>query len=132
MPYELIWEDRGVVARYWGVASDHDLQQANRDIVNSLRFADIDYTLDDYTNVTRIDFSSHVVRRSADLDLQASKRNPSLRVAIVGEDKLLLGLANMYRLTLDSQGGPWEQGHFAAMDEARAWLAGEDQRREEC
>ena len=131
MPYELIWEDRGVVMRYWGVASDHDLRQANLDTVNHPRFADIDYTLDDLTDVTRIDFSSDAMRWCADLDLRASKRNPSLRVAIVGEDKLLIGLSNMYRIILESQGGPWEQGQFATVDEARAWLAGEDQRREE-
>ena len=132
MPYELIWEARGAVCRFSGVASDHDLRQANLDTFNHPRFADIDYQLVDFTDVTRLDFSIDVMRWAADWDLQASKRNPSVRVAIVGEDQLLIGLTNMYRIILDIQGGPWEQGQFATVDKARAWLAGADQRREEC
>ncbi len=131
MPYELIREDRGVVFRFWGVASDHDLRQSNLDFYDHPRFADVDYQLVDFTDVTKLDFSSNTVRLVAEWDAQASKRNPSLRVAIVGEDQLLLGLANMYRITFEIQGGPWEQSQFATVDEARAWLAGEDQRREE-
>ena len=57
MPYELIWEDWGVVFRYWGVASDHDLQQANLEFYDHPRFAEIDYTLVDYTDVTKLDYS---------------------------------------------------------------------------
>ncbi len=131
MPYELIWEAGGVVFRFSGVASDQDLRQSNLDFYDHPRFADADYQLVDFTDVTKLDFSSNTVRLVAERDAQASKRNPSLRVAIVGEDQLLLGLANIYRITLDIRGGSWEQGQFATVDEARAWLAGEDQRREE-
>ena len=126
MPYELIWEDRGVVFRFSGVASDHDLRQSNRDFYDHPRFADADYQLVDFTDVTKLDFLSNTVRLVAEWDVQASKRNPSLRLAIVGEEQLLLGLANIYRITFDIQDGPWEQGQFATVDEARAWLAGED------
>ena len=126
MPYELIWEERGFVFRFSGVASDQDLRQSNIDAFDDPRFADIDYQIADFTDVTRLDFSSAVIRWSANWDRQASKRNPSIRVAIVGEDKLVIRLANMYRTLLDLQEGPWEQGQFATVDEARAWLAGED------
>ena len=122
MPYELTWEDRGVVIRYWGVASDHDLRQSNLETYSHPRFADIDYQLVDCTDVTRLDLSSDAVRWVADWDIRASKRSPSLRIAVVGEDKLLIGLANVYRIEFDVQGGLWEQGHFATVDEARAWL----------
>ncbi len=131
MPYELIWEERGVVFRLWGVASDHDLRQSSLDFYDNPRFAEIDYSLADFTDVTKLDFSSNAIRLVASTDIEGSKRNPSLRVAIVGEEQLLIGLANMYRITLDIQGSPWEQGQFATVDEARAWFAGEDQRREE-
>ena len=125
MPYELIWEDRGVIFRFWDVVSDDDLKQSNLDAYGHPRFADIAYELVDFTNVTEFGFSNDTVRLVAEWDFKASKRNPSMRLAIVGEDKLLLGLANMYRLTLDSQGGTWEQDAFATMDEARSWIADE-------
>ena len=132
MPYELIWEERGGVCHFSGVATDHDLKQANLDTFSDPRFADMEYQLVDFTDVTSLDFSSVVMRWAAEYDLKASKRNPSVRVAIVGDDQLLLGLTNIYRITFDLEGGPWEQGQFATVDEARAWLAGKDQRREEC
>ena len=125
MPFELTWEDRGVLCRFSGIASDDDLRQANFNIYSNPKFEEIDYELIDFTDVTRLDFSSQVVRLTAGEDFRASKRNPSVRAAIVGEEKLLIGLANMYRITMDVQGATWEQGQFATVAEARAWLAGE-------
>ena len=126
MPYELIWEARGVVFRFSGVASDHDLRQSNLDFYDHPNFETVVYQIADFTDVTKLDFSSYTVRLVAERDAQASKRNPSLRVAIGGAEQLLIGLANMYRITFDIQGGPWEQDQCATVDEARAWLAGGD------
>ncbi len=123
MAYDLIWEKQGVVFRFSGVASDHDLRQANLDFHNHPKFESLEYSIVDFTDVTKLEFSSHAVRLVASTDVEASKRNPSLRVAIVGEELLLIGLANMYRAHLELEGGTWEQGQFATVDEARAWLA---------
>ncbi|MDP6346076.1 MAG: hypothetical protein QF578_07545 [Alphaproteobacteria bacterium] len=123
MPYELSWEDRGVVFRFWGVASDDDLRQSNLEIYDDPRFESLEHEIADFTEVTRLDFSSDAVRTVARWDSEASKRNPTIRVAIIGEDSLLIGLANMYRIVFDVQDGNWEQEQFAGMDEARSWLA---------
>ena len=40
MPYELIWEDRGVVFRFSDVADDDDLKQSNKEVFDNPRFAD--------------------------------------------------------------------------------------------
>ena len=52
MPYELIWEARGVLCRFSGIASDDDLRQANFDIYSNPKFEEIDYELVDFTDVT--------------------------------------------------------------------------------
>ena len=121
---------RGVVVRFSGVASDHDLRQANRAFHDHPSFETLEYSIIDFTDVTKLDFSSHAARLIADNDFKASKRNPSLRLAIVGGGLNLIGLANMYRTLFELQTGPWKQGQFATVDEARAWVVGEDQRRE--
>ena len=126
MPYKLIWEEWGVVFRFSGVASDHDLKQSNIDVFDHPSFETLEYQIADFSDVTRLDFSSDGIRWGADWVLQASKWNPNIRVAIVGEDQLLIGLANMYRIEFDLKGGFWEQEQFATMDEARAWLVVED------
>ena len=130
MPYELIWEDRGVVLRFWGVASDHDYRQSSLEFYGHPKAADIDYTLVDYTDVTKLDYSINFLRSSAASDAEASKRSPSMRVAIVGKEQLLLGLTNMYLTHFDLQGGTWEHVQFTTVDEARVWLAVEDRGRD--
>ena len=127
MAFELKWEKKGVMMRFSGVASDHDLRQSNLDVIDDPRFETLEYEIVDFTGVTKFDFSAAVLRWTADFDSTASKRNPSMRIAIVGEQSLLMGLANMYRTHFDIDGGLWEQGHFATVDKARSWLTGEDQ-----
>ena len=125
MPYELNWEDRGVLMCFWGVATDDDLRKSNLDVYGHPRFETLDYEIADFTDVTKLGFSSDAVRLVAEWDFRASKRNPSICVAIVGERRLVMGLANMYRIEFDVRGGPWEQRQFATVDEARGWLAGD-------
>ena len=131
MPYELTWEERGVLIRFWDVVSDHDLMQSNLDCYDNPRFETAGYEIADFTEATKLAFSSGTLRRVAELDFKASKRNPAMRLAVVGEELLLLGLANMYRALFDLEGGIWEQAQFATVDEARPWCVGGDQRREE-
>ena len=125
MPYELIWEERGVVHRHFGVASDDDLRQSSLAFVNHPQFETIEYSIVDFTGVTKFDFSADETRIVAERDAIASKRNPALRFAIVGGDLLQLGMSNMYRITFDAHGGTLEQHHFDTMEKARAWIAGD-------
>lgn len=127
MAVELIWEEKGVWARFMGLASDHDLQQVNLDVRSDPRFDTLNYGIVDFTDVTTLDFSTTAMRLVADHDVSASKRNPLLRLAVVGEQPLLMGMANIYRTVFDLRGGTWEQRHFATIDEARAWLTDEGQ-----
>lgn len=126
MAYELIWETRGVVCRFTGVASDQDLRAANLGMTEDPRFDCLEYQLVDFVDVETLDFTSNMIRWAASHDYQASMRNSSVRVAIVGDNTLLLGLANMYRALFDIEGGTWEQGQFNTVDEARVWLGSAD------
>ncbi len=130
MPYELTWEARGVLFTFSGTASDDDLRQSNVDVYAHPKFASIDYEIADFTAVTRLQFSAEALRWTANADFDASQRNPGIRVAIVGTEPVLLGLANMYRALTDVRGNPWKQGQFATVDEARIWLAGDNPRDE--
>jgi hypothetical protein len=123
MPCILIWEERGSLVRYSGIVTDHDVRQSTLDQYNDHRFETLKYQIVDFTNVTKLDLSSELVRWVAKFDAQASERNPLIRTAVVGDEPLLKGLANMYRSNFDLSDGSWEQEHFSTMDEARAWAA---------
>ncbi len=122
MAYEVVREPRGVYCRFMGVASDDDLRQVNLAIVGDPGFESLEYQIADFTDADKLAFSSEAIRLAAATDRDSSMRNSKMRVAIVGPQKMLLGLANMYRAHFDLKGGKWEQGHFDTLDEARAWL----------
>ena len=126
MAFELIWEPEGAVIQYSDVVTDDDIRQANLDIFDDTRFDTLRYEICIYTDITALDRSSEFVRWVADFDLQASKRNPSVRVAVVGEQPLLKGITNMYRAEFELRGGTWGQGLFNTVEEARVWLAIKD------
>lgn len=128
MAYELIWEPEGVVIKYSDFVSDADIQQANLDLFDDPRFEALKFEICDYTDVDGLDRSSEIVRWVAEFDIRASERNPSVRVAVVGEQPLLKGVTNMYRAEFELRGGKWGQGQFATVKEARIWLAKEDQK----
>ncbi|MFP6759858.1 MAG: hypothetical protein VCC99_16840, partial [Alphaproteobacteria bacterium] len=91
MPFELIWEPEGVVIQYAGVVTDDDIRQANLDLFDDPRFETLKYEICIYTDITALDRSSEIVRWVAEFDLPASQRNPSICVAVVGEQPLLKG-----------------------------------------
>jgi hypothetical protein len=122
MSCELIWEQQGFLFRYSGVATDDDLRRVNIEVLDDPRFDSQTYQIADFSNITKLEFSSEIIHWIAKSDSRAALRNPNIRVAVVGRQSLLLGLANMYRIYFDLNGGTWKQKQFAAMEQAHAWL----------
>ena len=123
MPYELIWEDRGVLWRFRDVVTGDELVQANLDIYSDPKFESIEYELAVFSDSVVFKASSETVRRVAEMDARASKRNPKIVVAIVASQRVIQGLANLYRLQHEAVGGSWTTEYFETEEEARRWLA---------
>ena len=123
MPYELIWEDRGVLWRFRDVVTGDELVQANLDIYSDPKFESIDYELVIFSDSVVFEASSETVRRVAEMDTGASKKNPKIVVVIVASQTVIRGLANLYRIQHEVTGGPWKTEYFATEEEARRWLA---------
>ncbi|MDP6831096.1 MAG: hypothetical protein QF521_10775 [Alphaproteobacteria bacterium] len=122
MAYELVWEPRGKITRYTGIISDDDILRAIQTTTADPRFESLEYQIADFSDADTIVVSSETIRSTASLDREASLRNPKIRVAIVGHEQALLGLANMYRIYFELDGGTWQQEQFKTLEEARAWL----------
>ncbi len=123
MPYELIWEDRGVLFRFWDVVTDDQLVQCNLDVYADPKFESIEYELAIFPDSMVFEASVATVRRVAEMDVEASGRNPKIVVAIVATQRVIRGLANLYRLQTEATGGLWKTAHFKTEEEARRWLA---------
>ncbi len=123
MPYELIWEDRGVLWRFRYVVTGDELVQANLDIYSDPRFESIEYQLAIFSDSVVFEASSETVRYVAGLDAGASKKNPKVVVLVVASQTVIRGLANLYRIQHEVTGGPWKMEYFKTEEEARRWLA---------
>ncbi len=123
MPYELIWEDRGVLFRFRDVVTDDELVQCNLDVYADPKFESIEYELAIFPDSMVFEASVATVRRVAEMDVEASGRNPKIVVAIVATQRVIRGLANLYRLQTEATGGLWKTAHFKTEEEARRWLA---------
>ncbi len=123
MPYELIWEDHGVVFRFWDVITDDELVQSNLDVYSDPRFEKIEYELAIFQDSVTFAASAETVRHVAQLDAKASKKNSGIIVAIVASQMVIRGLANLYRLQHEVSSGQWTTKYFDSEEEARQWLA---------
>jgi len=75
-----------------------------------------------FSDTVKFEASSEMVRRVAEMDAAASKRNPNILVAIVASQTVIRGLVNLYRMQSEVAGGTWVTEFFETEPEARKWL----------
>jgi hypothetical protein len=117
--YEINWEPRGVVKRYFGCLTGHDLLQAVVDTEADARFDDYRYVINDFLAIEAVDLADADIEQIAAIDKAAARINPNIRIAIVATLPEVLALANQY---VDSPLGAYPTRVFARMTDARAWL----------
>ncbi len=123
MPYELIWEDRGVLCRFRDAVTDDDVVESSLERYADPKFENIEYELSIFSDSVVFEASTATVRRAVEMDVKASERNPKIVVAIVATQRVIRGLANLYRLQTEATGGLWKTAYFETEEEARRWLA---------
>ncbi len=87
------------------------------------KFENIEYELSIFSDSVVFEASTATVRRAVEMDVKASERNPKIVVAIVATQRVIRGLANLYRLQTEATGGLWKTAYFETEEEARRWLA---------
>ncbi len=121
MSYKTFWEDNGIRWIFSGQLTVDDLLKCNQDLYKDPRFSDIEYEICDFRAVIDFPEESKAVHVIANMDMEQSKRNPNMKVAIIGNRLAIFGLTRMYQIvTGDSV---WETHYFENEDDARAWIA---------
>ena len=123
MPYELSWEERGVVSRFWGVVTSEQLIDNNVDELLDPKFEHSEYDLTIFEDSVVFNVPSSKLRLIADSDANSSNRKPSFLVAIVAAQTVIHKLSDIYRYEHEVIGGRWKIENFATEAEARLWLA---------
>lgn len=119
MGYELIWEPRGVLKRFFGQVTDSDISGSVARVNGDRRFDMLRYVINDFLDGTGHQVPLDAVEEIAAIDDAASISNPHIRVALVAATPDFIELANQYA---GSTLKIYPTRIFSSLDEARIWL----------
>lgn len=118
--YELIWEHRGVLKRFFGQVTDIDVSDAVSGIHGDERFDELRYVINDFRAGIEHSVSPRAVEEFAAMEQAAAITNPHIRIALVASAAKFVDLANQYSGSVPHD---CPTRIFTTLDEARRWLA---------
>lgn len=120
MSLEIIWENDGVIRRFYGNVTANDLVRSIEAIHTDIRFSALRFSINDFNAVTSIDVTKAVIANAALRTIGDSKSNDCILVAIVATDPQVLELTNFYA---SPSYLPYPAKTFATISEAREWIS---------
>lgn len=120
MGYELHWEDRGVVKRYFGQVSSEELLAPVVATEADKRFDTLRFVINDFLEAKSIAFTQADIDLIAAHDMGAAATNPNIKVAVVAAQPEVIDLVQRY---MQVAVRAYPTSIFSTMAEARAWVA---------
>ena len=120
MGYELHWEDRGVVKRYFGQVSSEELLAPVVATEADKRFDTLRFVINDFLEAKSVAFTQADIDLIAAHDMGAAATNPNIKVAVVAAQPEVIDLVQRY---MQAAVRAYPTSIFSTMAEARAWVA---------
>ena len=120
MGYELHWEDRGVVKRYFGQVSSEELLAPVVATEADKRFDTLRFVINDFLEAKGVAFTQADIDLIAAHDMGAAATNPNIKVAVVAAQPEVIDLVQRY---MQVAVRAYPTSIFSTMAEARAWVA---------
>ncbi len=113
--------DGGVIPSWKGLVTGKELIDAFSEIyATDEQIKRIAYQLVILTKSEEIMVTANDLKEVASLDIRASKVNPSILVAVVGERDIVFGLSRMWEAFVDD--APLKTRTFRTLEDAEDWL----------
>jgi hypothetical protein len=122
MPYEIIWEENGVVQHFFGDVSFQDIKTSDEAIYGDERFDSIKYLIIDNEGVTEPRFDQEGATELAYTNNVAHLYKPVLKVAFICTKQCVENQVKFYIKTMLEIGSTWKFKMFDSMAAARAWI----------
>jgi hypothetical protein len=119
MSYEIIWEPRGAVKRFFGRVTSHDMLQSVVDTESDARFDDLRYVINDFLDIEELDLANTDIQEIAAIDGAAARSNPRITIAVVTIHDEIVALTNQYA---SSPFNAYPIKAFSTSAKARSWL----------
>lgn len=120
MGYELHWEDRGVVKRYFGHVSGEELLAPVVATEADRRFDSLRFVINDFLEAKSVTFTQADIDLIAAHDMGAAATNPYIKVTVVATQPEVIDLVQRY---MQAAVRAYPTSIFLTMAEARAWVA---------
>jgi len=117
--YEIIWESRGVIKRFFGIVTNHDMVQSVIDTENDVRFDGYRYVINDFLDITELQVTQSDVDEVSVMDKKASAINVRIRIAVVTTSPDVVALAKHYAT---SPLNAYPTKIFSSLTDARRWI----------
>ena len=120
MSYELKWEPRGVVKRFFGQVTCAELLAASRESQSDYHFDQYRYAINDFLDCTEFVTDPIGLEELAAFAGAAELSNPNIKVAIIATLPEVIAAVKSYSgLALQT----YPTRLFSTLAEARAWIA---------
>jgi len=120
MPFDLTWEPRGVVRRYYGDVTIEQRQRSFDLICADSRFDGLRWSITDYLDVEEYEITPEATEVIAALHIAPLLTNPSIVVAAVAVDKRIVAAIDHF-ISMKFMAQPYRV--FATLAEARTWVS---------
>ena len=118
MGYEVIWERKGVVKRFFGHITSADMIKPVIATEADPRFDDLRYVINDFMDVSSVSVSPSTVDEISAVDSAAAMSNPNIRISVAATHPAVVALARQYA---DSPLNAYPTCIFPDLEQARAW-----------
>ena len=111
----------GIELLFTGKVTLTDFLEAYRELYGEHNLYRQKYQIGEFTDVDSIELSSEDIRIIAQLEIDASKRNPNIFIANVAGTELEFGLSRMWQILADECA--FEIEIFRKREDAMQWIA---------
>ena len=122
MPYETVWEERGVYQRYFGVLAPRDRESGSAEVTGNERFESLKYWIVDSLGMERYTLSSNDAITAAAFDIGAARYNNHMLMVFVVTDMAHRENIQRYMELLKANTN-WQSEIFDDIESARQWIA---------
>jgi len=123
MPYELEWEDKGLLIKYSGVVSSVDIIMSNSEMTGVQKIESVEYLIYDFDTIKDIDLKESIVDIIKKFAERNNHINPLAKVAFVSNREDVTNLIESFISTSKPKIPHANYKNFTNIEEARRWTS---------
>lgn len=123
MPYNTIWEKRGVMWRFYGDVTAEEISNANDEFYTDERSDRTRYQIIDALQVTSVEWTEQDISVTAAYDIGADRIIKNVKVAYVANDEEIISKLEKYIEISIKLNSSWQFRGFTELQPAKRWVA---------